>query len=324
MTHIYDYIFEPIRKVAFRLQAEKSKRWYSHTNQFTTFNLNANQYLYDVLQTETPLMISRLGTSELHIILNYLLRSQPFFKRTINYFKGIYPEFWWGRYALNDLSRNSGFFPSTPKNLELFAELYLEEIKNIDILLTWLKGESLLENHSCFNTKKTGLYIFDCEPYFYQNPWTSSLEGKKILVIHPFERSIQYQYQRRQLLFAKTVLPDFELKTIKAVQSISGNKTDFASWFKALDFMKNKIDECDFDIALIAAGSYGLPLAAHIKRKGKIGIHLGGFLQLIFGIKGRRWDSSPVHRSIMNEYWKSPFPEEYPINYKKLDHGSYW
>lgn len=33
---------------------------------------------------------------------------------------------------------------------------------------------------------------------------------------------------------------------------------------------------------------YGFPLAAHVKHKGKQAIHLGGTLQLLFGIKGNR------------------------------------
>lgn len=125
-------------------------------------------------------------------------------------------------------------------------------------------------------------------------------------------------------MFTNGTLPEFELKTIKAIQSIKGNNTNFKSWFEALEHMKSQIDLIDFDIALIGAGSYGLPLASHIKRNGKIALHLGGFLQIIFGIKGKRWDLSEAHQKIMNEHWKYPFSEEYPNNYKNLDHGSYW
>lgn len=49
--------------------------------------------------------------------------------------------------------------------------------------------------------------------------------------------------------------------------------------------MKDEIDKQDYDIALIGCGAYGFPLAAHIKRSGKKAIHLGGALQLLFGIK---------------------------------------
>ena len=58
--------------------------------------------------------------------------------------------------------------------------------------------------------------------------------------------------------------------------------------------MKAQIDKEDFDICLIGAGAYGFPLAAYVKRKGKKAVHLGGALQLLFGIKGSRWED-PNH-----------------------------
>ncbi len=39
----------------------------------------------------------------------------------------------------------------------------------------------------------------------------------------------------------KRVLPQFELKTIKAVQSIANNKTSFKTWFDAYDNMCEQI-----------------------------------------------------------------------------------
>ena len=52
------------------------------------------------------------------------------------------------------------------------------------------------------------------------------LRGKKVLVIHPFAETIQHQYeQKRTLLFKNPdVLPEFQLETIKAVQSLGGQK----------------------------------------------------------------------------------------------------
>lgn len=324
MPHFNDIFLEPFRKINFKLQQDKSSRWYSHTTDYITKGLCANEFLLEELHKNKPLMLSRIGTSELHTVLIFLLRKQPYLKNLNQYIKGVQPEFWWGKYALTDLARNSGFFPSEQLALERFSKLYLEEMKSIDILLTWLKGESILDDFGYLQPTRKSVYIFSSEPYFYVQPWTTALKHKKILVIHPFEKSINHQYKKRKLLFTNGTLPEFELKTIKAIQSIEGNDTNFDSWFEALDHMKSQIDSIDFDIALIGAGSYGLPLASHIKRNDKIALHLGGFLQIIFGIRGKRWDLSEAHQKIMNEHWKYPFSEEYPNNYKNLDHGSYW
>ena len=44
------------------------------------------------------------------------------------------------------------------------------------------------------------------------------------------------------------MLPKFELKTIKAVQTVANEKTGFKNWFEALYFMKQQMNEVDYDI----------------------------------------------------------------------------
>ena len=128
------------------------------------------------------------------------------------------------------------------------------------------------------------------EPWFADDPWTQALAGKKVLVIHPFDELIQEQYAKREQLFPqKNILPEFKLITLKAVLTIAGSKDErFDTWFDALDYMCSEADKIDFDVAIIGCGAYGYPLAAHIKRSGKIAIHLGGVTQALFGIKGKR------------------------------------
>ena len=61
--------------------------------------------------------------------------------------------------------------------------------------------------------------------------------------------------------------------------------------------MQKEIDKIDFDIAILGCGAYGYPLASYIKSIGKKAIHIGGATQLIFGIKGKRWEKA----SFINE-----------------------
>ena len=78
------------------------------------------------------------------------------------------------------------------------------------------------------------------------------------------------------------------------------------------------------NIALIGCGAYGFPLAAHVKRKGKKAVLLGGALQILFGIKGKRWEEHPQISRLMNEHWTRPLKNEVPNNSVKIDGGSYW
>ncbi len=122
----------------------------------------------------------------------------------------------------------------------------------------------------------------------------------------------------------KDILPDFELKTIKAVQTNAYNNTGFSTWFEALESMKQQMQQTDFDVALIGAGAYGLPLAVYAKELGKQAIHFGGSLQILFGIKGSRWDSMPDINKYYNEHWIRPLREETPTSFKAVEDGCYW
>ena len=178
-------------------------------------------------------------------------------------------------------------------------------------------------------------------PFFVDRPWTRILKGKKVLVIHPFEETIKVQYAKRELLFSNTeILPEFELITMKAVQTIAGNKSEFKDWFEALSFMENRINKIDFDIAFVGCGAYGLPLAAHIKRLGKQAIHLAGGTQLLFGIIGNRWsvdyknkgtwhylpgiDINIDYTPLFNENWIYPLSVDTPQNAKAVEGACYW
>ena len=132
--------------------------------------------------------------------------------------------------------------------------------------------------------------------------------GKKVLVIHPFEESIQEQFSRREKLFPGTeILPDFELKTLRAVQTIAGEKDSrFATWFDALEYMYEEAMKIDFDIAILGCGAYGFPLAAKLKKAGRQVIHMGGATQILFGIKGSRWVNNPRAQIEFNDEWVYP------------------
>ena len=79
-----------------------------------------------------------------------------------------------------------------------------------------------------------------------------------------------------------------------------------------------------FDVALIGCGAYGLPLGAAIKQMGKPAVHLGGALQLLFGIRGRRWEAMPQYLSLMNDAWVRPSSTETPPLAEMVDGGCYW
>jgi hypothetical protein len=162
--------------------------------------------------------------------------------------------------------------------------------------------------------------------------WTQYLRGKKVLVIHPFDETIRSQFQKREKIFPDfDFLPSFDLIVIPAVQSVGDNSSHvpYDNWFDALETMKEHIRSTDFDIALIGAGAYGLFLAAECKKLNRPAVQIGGALQLLFGITGKRWldpaspDSALVLPSV-NEHWVAPLESEIPMGANKVEGGCYW
>lgn len=263
-----------------------------------------------LLDSDKPCMISRFGSTELQTLsfIKFWPFSLPLKKRT--YFNIQYA---------------SGFFPVTFKNLKKFSSLYKEDVKQLDLLISWRVEEFFFKSwlKGKGEIKKTTIDQF----YEHLHPWTGVLRGKKILVVHPFSQTIERQYkENREKLFAnQETLPEFaSLCTVKAVQSVAGNRVDFNDWFEALDYMKAEIDKCDYDIALLGCGAYGMPLAAHIKRQGKKAVHMGGVLQFLFGIKGKRYIEKPSSAIYINEFFVSPDDTDKPQLASVVEGGCYW
>lgn len=297
--------------------------WNQNKHPDVFYSGNASDLVYKELNADKPSMITRFGTIELSAIIAAItpLSIENATKLVMGNTEvvdiGVNVD------QISALCRNAGFFPNDPLMVKKFVELTMNDISYIDILASWCVQEKRLEKELASVTK---IRFRDLEPYMHENPWSRILEGKKVLVIHPFAKTIQQQYKKRELLFENPlVLPKFDLATITAVQSIAGRETHFASWFVALEHMKDQINATEFDIAIIGCGAYGMPLAAHVKRIGKKSVHLGGQTQLLFGIKGKRWETGHEKiKNMFNEHWVYPSDSEKPKNFSSVEGGAYW
>lgn len=292
----------------------------------------ASQIIYDLLASGKPCMVARYGSTEMFALTNYLGVATGRHSAW-KYIQGKQYSWWWEDNVKDQMTRWSGFFPSTEANLMRFGEMMLEDSKQVDVLGSWLPEEKRIIDDMSLDMIKVTLLAL--EPYWASNPWSRVLEDKKVLVIHPFASLIEKQYkEKRELLFKDNrVLPKFELATIQAVQSLGGS-CEYNDWFEALDSMKAQMDKTDYDIVLLGCGAYGFPLAAHAKRMGKQAVHLGGALQLLFGIRGKRWDDpnygiqefgkQNTYKTLFNESWVYPSACFAPKNAKQVEGGCYW
>lgn len=273
-----------------------------------------NDYISSLLESDFPFMIARYGANELAI-----MRQAE--EKRLGIRKEISVE------LIDQFCNGAGFFPSNLPAIENFVELMINSGRELDLLGVWMNPVNAMENY--FVKKYTSNIITtpltSLEPWYHNNPWSRKLKGKNVLVIHPFSETIKSQYKKRQLIYPDGLLPEFNLFTIKAVQTIAGQKDNrFKTWFDALEYMYFESQKIDFDIAIIGCGAYGFPLASLIKKNGKKAIHLGGATQLLFGIKGRRWDEMPKISMRYNKYWTRPNKQEVVNNNITVENGCYW
>lgn len=290
---------------------------------------DGNLELKKMIESGLPFAAARYGGTETKTIADVL------YTQAGGKFGGISDK------TLQRIMNLSGFFPDDKALLNKFTDLYMECSPKLDMLGVWnILLQSYLADEKAVNAKLANLNMF--EPYYFANPWTDALRGKRVVVIHPFAGTIEKQYARREELFTNwniiaeksandvetskyEVLPAFELRTVRAVQTLAGEKdTRFENWFEALEYMYDECMKEDFDIALIGCGAYGLPLAVKIKEAGKQAVHVGGALQLFFGIKGSRWDNHDRISKLYNDSWVRPGDED-KINKSSVVEGScYW
>lgn len=294
----------------------------------------ANNLIYRLLSDSKPCMISRFGSGEIGIVNNYLTchSKKTLIKRCFEYIKGNTGLPWWDTLFYKSMRLNAGIFPESIDILNRFSERYIQDIPEIDLLGSFNYTERFMPlRKDVVNVHLECLY-----PFFVERPWTKALKGRRVLVIHPFVETIIEQYKKHNKLFENPdVFPEYNLITFRAVQSNAGAEVPFKDWFEALKYMENEISKIDFDFAIIGCGAYGLPLAAHVKRMGKKAIHIGGGSQLLFGIKGKRWDDDKYHwpdlrqldtnySSLYNDFWTRPNESETPKSASKVEGACYW
>jgi hypothetical protein len=217
-----------------------------------------------------------------------------------------------------------------------FIEEYFLSMNNMDYHCFWkdITPEFNRQQDDLYTKigMKDSMLPFEViEPYYcdvyddVEEPWSKYLSGKKVLVINPFANSMSLQYKIKDKIWKNPhMLPDFEMIPYVSVQSTC-DLNPHSSWVESLSHMKNEISEIDFDIALLGCGCYGLPLCNFIKTElNKSAIYIGGALQILFGIKGSRWDGMSKINQFYNENWIRPSDEERPNKFYTLEGGCYW
>lgn len=267
-----------------------------------------NLYIKSVIESNKPFFIGRIAGCELQIAHTFL--------------KGDFMDI---VHELVELENNAGILTKTNDSLKKYVEMLMESYDNCTVIAEWDKsgkvflhtgiGQKLISDRTPHIPKIDAIAL---EPYYFNDSWMPALKSKRILIVHPFSDTFQKQIHKK--IFSNW-FEDCTFQFIKPPLTLAGNhqNKDWQEHFK--EFTESfKVD--DYDIALVAAGGYGMLISDFIFKSGKSVMYIGGALQLFFGVIGKRWFTNKTILKLMNDNWIRP--EEKPDNYIKVEKGCYW
>lgn len=230
----------------------------------------------------------------------------------------------------------SGIFPTDLAFLRTFNRAYVEAVRRLDcigIIANRPDLEDGVIRH--YGLSNTLTYYTNQEPDRSVPArddacYLPSFRDRKLLIVCPFARLLKERATPAtfESVWAKTGKRWFAPASVEAVEFPYGFDRETRERFgTALSLQEGIVEEVsrhDFDVALIAAGGLGIPIAAAVKHLGKVGISLGGHLQVLFGVLGKRWRDRPDWRdAYVTDAWID-MPVRYRPRVALVDDGAYW
>ena len=217
---------------------------------------------------------------------------------------------------------NAGIRPRNKESYKAFADLAWDSLKCLDLQGVWVSGFeaaylSSLPNRVLYNVETIGPNGVN------PSHWVRALVGKRVLVISPFANTIHCQIPK--LAHVWPDLPWLAYTDFDVIQFPYLIDDDCPeAWWEVYGRIGQVISAGNYDVALLGCGGLGLPFAALAKKSGRIGIHLGGHLQLLFGIYGQRHLNHEWHRKHINDSWVRPDLREVAKSANRVEGGCYW
>jgi len=300
--------------------------------------LESDQMIAGLIRSGKPGLVGRLGGTEARFIGEFLKLEKRSMRLHMSLDQIEKFSFRWKKRRIEILN-NAGFYPRDWNSIREFVSINLAALMETDVLGAWGTAFAWPESFALERPVIPRVTLIDYTAPWVDarpsnikpgrhgaptEPWSLALEGKSVLVVSGFSKSISKQYEKHCSIFPTKKLPKFDLHLVNVPLMMGIKSIDNSYWNDVFLDLIEKMDRVDFDVALVSAGAFSLPLAHHAKRNGKIGIHAGGALQLYFGIMGNRWNNYTEVTSLINENWTRPLPEERPTNAHLIENSCYW
>lgn len=280
----------------------------------------------------TPFFIGRNGTIEIETLYFYLTQRCG---------SGEHPKY--PMRIKEQIQRNAGVFPSSSSSIDRWARSYLDSLAVLDGTAAgwyrplWNVEHTILNRYApatCFRTPLRSL-----EPY-YQPPefrWTQHLAGKHVAVVSSFAETIRKQVwgektariwtgEQEGLLTAPGVKWDF-IRTYYAPTTALGHcawPPSIKTWEDAVIWTVDQVVRTGAQVAIIGCGALGMIIGGQLRARGISVIVMGGAVQVLFGIRGKRWATHDIISKFWNDAWVWPTADEIPGGANLVEGGCYW
>jgi hypothetical protein len=249
-------------------------------------------------------------------------------------------------YALSkNLRIGAGIWPETDESFDAWAKEYMATLGLMDgIAAGWYRPfateESAILDYAAPNAFRTPLRSL--EPYYVapNHRWTRHLVLKKVAVVSSFADTIAKQTAEAPRMISiwngtdqpETILPMMTtwipIRTYFPAEIAMGDSTEWPiginSWSDAANHVVDAVIGSGASVALIGCGGLGMIIAGRLRRAGISVIVMGGAIQVLFGIKGRRWERHDVISKFWGPSWVWPRESETPTGSFKIEGACYW
>lgn len=262
------------------------------------------------LNSDEGRLIGRNGTIELEQMISY------------------------NKYKVSILEMNAGIFPDmvTAK----WRSMSINATSEADILATgWYEPLKQVEQVSLkeWQCKAIQIPLRSLEPYYVpsEERWTRLLKGQTVSVVSCFTKTMRDQLSALDTLFPSEIFPsDIKWNWVQTghppriASGVNEWPSHITNSIDAVEWIVSEVVRQGSRFALIGCGGIGMLVAHKLKERGVIAIVLGGAIQVLFGIKGRRWENHSIISKFWNEHWVSPSEEEKPAACSAIEGGCYW
>lgn len=289
--------------------------------------------LCSVVAGGQPFFIGRNGTIETEVLtffLRFRIPNTPYYRE--------YPE----RY-LDQIQRNAGVFPATPESIDAWATEYLSHLPKLTGLAAgWYAPMVAFEKYilDTFAPQAFRTPLRSLEPYYVppQLQWTRQLSGKKVAIVSSFAETIQRQVwgenfpgiwtgENAGLLSPSRPVEWSFIRTGYAPITALGHAgwpAGVRCWQDAVEGCVREVVATGAHVAIIGCGGLGMIIAGRLRTRGISAFVLGGATQILFGVKGGRWERHEIISTFWNDAWVWPADDEIPGGAGLVEGGCYW